>query len=126
MAYQPGHGRHPSTDPSWRPADPATPEQALWDGWRLFHDGAWWEAHEAWEAGWRMFPDRRGHAHAQSLQALIQLAAARLRARAGDAVSAERLREAARARLALAEAGALIGDPGWIGKTLANYSAMTT
>jgi hypothetical protein len=43
------------------------------EGERLFDEGAWWEAHEAWERRWRAASDP---AERRTLQGLIQIAAA--------------------------------------------------
>jgi hypothetical protein len=50
-------------------------------GIRLFNEGYYWEAHEAWESLWHAH-GRRG-ATAQLLQGLIKLAAAGVKAREG-------------------------------------------
>jgi hypothetical protein len=52
---------------------PSSPREAFLAGARLFDAGAFWEAHEAWEARWRGDIDA---AERRLLQALIQIAAA--------------------------------------------------
>ena len=47
--------------------------EALIAGARLFDDGRYWDAHEAWEERWRVETDERER---KFVQALIQIAAA--------------------------------------------------
>lgn len=93
--YLPG-GRqpHPTADPRGHSHDrpPPYPETALdpadWPsclaylyGCDLYNRGYWWEAHEAWEAPWRLAaPDRPEHA---ALKGLIQLANGHLKLHIG-------------------------------------------
>lgn len=75
-------------------------------GARLFDEGRHWDAHEAWEERWRIETNAAARLF---LQALIQLAAAYHKAIAvGDAASATRLLEKARAKL-----DATAADPSW-------------
>jgi hypothetical protein len=55
------------------PGVPASAREAFAIGARLFDDGAFWAAHEAWEVRWRVEPDE---AERRMLQGLIQIAAA--------------------------------------------------
>ena len=50
-----------------------TPHDAFLHGARLFDQGAFFEAHEAWEERWRVETDETARRH---LQGLIQIAAA--------------------------------------------------
>lgn len=95
-AYVPGRHPHPQRDPRGhghdRP-DPAPPPERAPDpaAWRecaaflygidLFNHGYYWEAHEAWEGLWRLYPpeDRGG----QMVHALIKLAACGVKQREG-------------------------------------------
>ena len=75
----------------------STFEEAFTAGARLFDDGRYWDAHEAWEERWRI-ETREGPR--LFLQALIQIAAAFHKARVvGDFESATRLLGRARAKL---------------------------
>lgn len=94
-AYQPGRTPHPTRDPEGHSygAETRTPDPPDPQHWRacgdylygidLFNHGFYWEAHEAWEGLWvacgRVGPT------ATFLQALINLAAARFKARWGSA-----------------------------------------
>jgi predicted metal-dependent hydrolase len=94
-AYIPGNTPHPTRDPDGHSygaeleiPEPPDPEQ--WRACRdylygidLFNHGFYWEAHEAWEGLW-VACGRRGPT-ATYLQALINLAAAGLKARSGSA-----------------------------------------
>lgn len=51
----------------------------LAEGTRLFAEAKWWHAHEAWEEAWRRDPGRA------ECRALIQLAAALVQTRRGNA-----------------------------------------
>jgi len=59
----------------------------------LYHQGYYWESHEAWEGLWRQNP--RGEVPAQFLQGLILNSAAQLKVHAGAAPGARRLSRAA-------------------------------
>lgn len=97
-AYLPGHSPHPVRDPSGHSHDltvvePPTPDPARWRdshaylrGIDLFNHGYYWEAHEAWEGLWNACG--RSGATALFLQALIVLAAAFLKSRAGSETGA--------------------------------------
>ena len=74
----------------------------LW-GADLYNAGFFWEAHEAWEGVWRIAarePDQH-----RFVQALIQCAAACLKARMGDVDAARRLAARALRRLHDLQAG---------------------
>jgi uncharacterized protein len=87
-------------------ADAVTLEEAFDAGARLFDDGRYWDAHEAWEERWRI-ETREGPR--LFLQGLIQIAAAfHKKLVVGDAESAARLREKARAKL-----DAVASDGSW-------------
>lgn len=85
-AFVPGRTPHPRSDPaghsyghSGPPPEPLEPERwsdsvAYLYGFDLFNAGFYWEAHESWEGLW-LAAGRRG-AIADTLKALIQLAAA--------------------------------------------------
>lgn len=80
----------------------STLEEAFEAGKRLFDDGRYWDAHEAWEERWRI---EEREAPRLLLQALIQIAAAFHKKRvAGDAESASRLFAKANAKLDAAAA----------------------
>ena len=94
-AYLPGRNPHPTRDAGGhsygRPPDqPDAPDPARWRacddylyGIDLFNHGYYWEAHEAWEGLWHAC-GRQG-AIGTYLQALINFAAAGLKARWGNA-----------------------------------------
>ncbi len=63
----------------------------------LYHAGCFWEAHEVWEGIWRL--EQPGSPEAHFYQGLIQLAAALLKARAGQWRGVRRLSEKSRAHL---------------------------
>lgn len=118
--HRPGKTPHPVTDPAGHSfglphAEPVHPGSPRGDAWRacelylvgvdLFNHGYWWEAHEAWETLWRAFEVPREEPQARVLRALIQIAAARLRADAGDNAGAGRVLARARENLSAATAG---------------------
>jgi len=86
---------HPIRDPaghsfglSEEPAPPIDEDNWAASPWylrgvRLFNEGYYWEAHEAWERQWHA-QGRRGPT-ADALKALIKLAAAGVKAREGQA-----------------------------------------
>ena len=92
-AFVPGQAPHPQSDPAGHrygadlpapePLDPARWRDSLHYvlGIDLFNHGYPWEAHERWEALWHVH-GRRGLI-ADFLKALIQLAAAEVKAREG-------------------------------------------
>jgi len=102
-AYTPGETPHPTRDPdghSHAPGDapghlgapetPPAPDPADWRGSAdycygidLFNHGYFWEAHEAWEGLW-VACGREGP-RAAFFQGLVNLAAAGLKARLGNA-----------------------------------------
>lgn len=103
-AYVPGRAPHPVRDPaghSHAAADPEVGPLAA-DAWRgsgeflygvdLFNHAYYWEAHEAWEGLWRAAADPRV---AAMLHGLIKLAAAGVKARAGNPRGVARLARAA-------------------------------
>src|ERR1700758_4469822 len=93
-AFVPGRLPHPHTDPAGHsfgvaplPADPL--EEGDWQRCRdylrgidLFNHGYYWEAHEAWEGLWHACG--RTGLTADFLKGLIKLAAAGVKARAGN------------------------------------------
>ncbi|EBA09443.1 DUF309 domain-containing protein [Sagittula stellata] len=62
-------------------------------GLRFYRDGAFWEAHEVWEAVWMAAPEKS--AEKLMVQGVIQLANARLKRRMGRDAAADRLEEIA-------------------------------
>jgi SAM-dependent methyltransferase len=89
----------------------STLEEAFDAGARLFDDGRYWDAHEAWEERWRI--ETREPARL-FLQGLIQVAAAfHKKVVVGDAASAARLAAKARAKL-----DAVAADASWSPATL--------
>ncbi len=104
-AYQPGQTPHPRNHPDGHSRDapeyigPALTEQtwaqctAYLYGVDLFNHGYYWEAHEAWEGLWKRAPRASPEAHL--LQGLIQLAAMRIKERAGNERGAHKLRQKA-------------------------------
>jgi hypothetical protein len=82
-----------------RPAEcaPLPPEQAFLRGIDLYHAGFLWEAHEQWESVWRASSDP---VQRDFLQGLVQIAAALLKARSGNARGAAKLARRAREHLA--------------------------
>lgn len=104
--HRPGATPHPERDPRGhsygaRPAPPSAEgfrghEDYLY-GVDLFNAGYWWEAHEAWERLWSLVPPESPEA--LFLQALIQLAAARLKLALGEKRGAERLAVRSREKL---------------------------
>ena len=108
--YLPGHGPHPSTDPSHEePRAPGVPwsELARTELFRravdLFNHGYFWESHEAWEALWLACP--QGSPLREGLQGLIQLAAALLKEEVSIPDGARRLARTAAERLERARSG---------------------
>lgn len=106
-AFVPGTNPHPTRDPrghSYGPAEAAIhvpPERWREDGdylygVDLYEAGFFWEAHEAWEGIWKASPEP---VQRDFLQGLIQLAAARLKARMGEEPGCGKLLDAARRRL---------------------------
>lgn len=67
----------------------AFPLEAWRQGWAHFRAGAFFAAHESWEECWRTLP--RDAPEARLLQALILLAAVRLKQDQGRLVGADRL-----------------------------------
>jgi hypothetical protein len=109
--YVPGINAHPVRDPeghSYEPS-PTAPRRDPWDpgAWRELTDWLWgvdlfnafffWEAHEAWEQLWIIYPRRT--APSLVLQGLIQLAAALLKVRTLSLAAADRLSKAGLAKL---------------------------
>ncbi|MDH3592630.1 MAG: DUF309 domain-containing protein [Planctomycetota bacterium] len=87
-----GHS-HGKAEPSW------TNDEAFRRGIDLYHAGYLWESHEAWEGVWKASTDPYERA---VLQALIQLAAALIKAHVGRLRGTASLAAAARGRLAFA------------------------
>ena len=113
--HRPGSGSAPDMAPLERAKDsaPARTDPEAWRentayryGWHLFDEGFYWEAHEVWEAVW--LACRPNSRERLVLQALIQLANARLKAAMGQPRAVRRL--AAEVERLLAEPG-LSGDP---------------
>jgi uncharacterized protein len=78
------------------------------EGLRFYRAGAFWEAHEVWEAVWMAAPEKS--AEKLMVQGVIQLANARLKRRMGRDAAAERLEGMARdlMREAWARAGGAV------------------
>ena len=101
--YLPGSARpHPTADPRGHShgQPPPYPETALdpahWQdcaaylyGCDLYNRGFWWEAHEAWEAPWRLAPP--GSPPHAALKGLIQLANCHLKLHIGRVAVLPRL-----------------------------------
>ncbi|MFK7820497.1 MAG: DUF309 domain-containing protein [Planctomycetaceae bacterium] len=105
--YVPGHAPHPISHPDGHMRDTTLPE--TWSnadyfewGRRLFNNGFYWEAHEAWEHLWLELG--RTTPEAMLVKGLIKLAASGVKCREGNAVGA--IRHATRA------AELLQSDPG--------------
>lgn len=90
----PSHAFVPGRTPR-PPGDGEEKGDFLW-GIDLYHAGYLWEAHEAWEGVWKAAADP---AERELLQALIQIAAALLKAHVGEEAGARKLAGRARARL---------------------------
>ncbi|MGD9646818.1 MAG: DUF309 domain-containing protein [Pirellulales bacterium] len=137
-SYVPGRFPHPLSDPaghsfaerseSVAPLDPNRWRESrhFCRALRLFDAGYYWEAHEAWEALWlaagRTGPD------ATALKALIKLAAAGVKARAGNADGVRRhaRRAAELFHTARNELGQHEGPAYWAGIDLAGLAAACT
>ncbi len=77
-----------------RPVLPVLEGAAAWHyGVDLFNAGYFWEAHEIWEPLWRVAAD--GSVERVAFKALIQIAASRVKLRAGNVRAARRLAERA-------------------------------
>jgi hypothetical protein len=97
-AHVPGSGTRPDMAPleAAKAAVPARVVAGDWEenvayryGWRLHEAGCYWEAHEVWEAVWlACAPNSREKVF---LQAIIQLANARLKQRMARPAAARRL-----------------------------------
>ncbi|NKB67622.1 MAG: DUF309 domain-containing protein [Candidatus Latescibacteria bacterium] len=116
--HRPGHTPHPRTHPhghSYGTPEITTGLALRPDNWLchetylfgvdLFNFGYWWEAHEYWEALWRL--EEKGSAARLFLQGLILLAAALLKEEAGNEQGHRRL--LARGLARLAEVGQRVG-----------------
>lgn len=105
------HGRPEPTSGPLRPDDWDRHEAYLF-GADLFNHGYWWEAHEQWEAPWRVTREAvtRGY-----LQGLVQLAAALVKWRAGNERGRQGLWRRSQAHLAAVAGGA----PTYMGLDLA-------
>ena len=91
--YVPGHAAHPASHPNGHMRDNSLPqdwsqEQYLHWGRRLFNEGYYWEAHEAWEHLWMDLG--RTCATALTVKGLIKLAASAVKCREGNATGAIR------------------------------------
>jgi hypothetical protein len=111
--HLPGETPHPLKDPAGHSFGRQEPEPELLppDRWRemepylygidLFNAGYFWEAHEVWEGLWRV--GDMASAQVRFLQALIQTAAACLKARGGNTAGVAKLRERALGHLTALE-----------------------
>jgi hypothetical protein len=92
------HHFHPDPlpDPLFDPARPWTEDRRYRHGLDLYAAGFWWEAHELWEAIWRVVPRERPER--ELLQALIQSAACRVKWALGGLRAARHLRGRVRVR----------------------------
>ena len=100
-AYLPGHTPHPRRDAGGHAYGQPEPQGSLTNpnAWPqtplyleaidLFNAGYYWEAHEAWEALWKVLPAHEDHA--RFLQSLIQLSAASLKYRLNHPEGVHRL-----------------------------------
>jgi hypothetical protein len=100
-AYIPGHWPHPLKDVQGhsyghKPATPTTLSLSRWRsceayqrGLWLFNSGYYWEAHEEWEAVWRLMG--RHTLEGLHLQGLIKVAAAAIKIRQGQSKPARSL-----------------------------------
>jgi len=108
--FVPGLAPHPVRDPkghSYRAIEPI-PEIISGNNWRqsgpylygidLYHQGYFWEAHDAWEGLWKVADE--DSLDANFLQALILNAAAQLKAHTRRAIGVRTHSQAARWRLA--------------------------
>ena len=94
-AYVPGKTPHPVRDQEGHMRG-GEPVGGFLRGIDLYHAGYLWEAHEAWEGLWKATTDPTKR---EFLQALIQIAAALLKAHVGEEGGARKLADAARSRL---------------------------
>lgn len=91
--YVPGHAPHPVSDPKGHMRHTRLPEtwsqhqHLLW-GKRLFENGFYWEAHEAWEHVWLDLGRTSGEA--LTTKGLIKLAASGVKCREGNVAGAIR------------------------------------
>ena len=91
--YVPGHAAHPVSEPGGHMREHSLPEtwsardHLLW-GFRLFENGFYWEAHEAWEHLWLELG--RTTEEALTVKGLIKLAASAVKCREGNGVGAKR------------------------------------
>ena len=91
--YVPGYAPHPASDSEGHMRDFSLPStwtlknHFLW-GVRLFRNGYYWEAHEAWEHLWLELG--RTSEEALTVKGLIKLAAAAVKCREGNSVGAQR------------------------------------
>ncbi|MBK6940794.1 MAG: DUF309 domain-containing protein [Planctomycetes bacterium] len=120
----PGQAPHPTRDVGGHsrergPFDDPPLDESNWSrhsgflfGFDLFNRGYFWEAHEVWEEAWHRVPPRSPVR--LLLQALIQIAAASLKARGGDFVRSRGLADSALDKLGRLElpqsCGVLLAD----------------
>lgn len=114
VPYRPGEGVHPSRRPGAEhphfdrlPIGPWEGEPEHRFAIDCFHAGAFWEAHEVWEAWWHVAPE--GTDEREALQALVQTCAAELKRVQQQPRPAALLAEKARARFANCRAERVLG-----------------
>ena len=127
-----GLNPHPTSDPGGHsvgvPEAPATASPpAAWRenasylfGIDLYHQGYFWESHEAWEGLWRLLP--RPDPQAQFYQGLIKNSAAQIKAHAGVWSGARALSEDARRHLSVTlDSGGCGSDGRYMGLHVASF-----
>ena len=129
-AFLPGRDPHPTRDPrghSWSPVEEPPPpyvEPARWRendaylyGVDLYNHGYLWEAHEAWEGAW--IASRDDELQRETLQGLIQCAAAALKLRLTEPRGFAKLSQAGLGRL---ERVAREAPTPWLGLDVAAFA----
>jgi hypothetical protein len=108
-AYVPGHTPRPREKPRSARLDPADWQACTLylHGVDLYNHGFPWEAHEAWEVLWLRAPEASNER--LLLQALIKLAAARVKQLQGQPKGVQAHSEGARALLGRIDAAMLLG-----------------